>query len=219
MIQSDSASSTFRKQLRPSMVSSSNTAPDLASVLRTSRRSVAPAARSSIVLTGVPAFMLPSMHPGWPRIEPRHHPSAGLRTGLGDEDVQQLTGVGMTHGADELAARDDATALEHVDDAVLDRVGRLSLVGEHQRTGRVHQSVEHLGALPQLNDLHLGVAAPARTDDTRPDLLAHLATLSSWCRRGETRLRTADAGRAPGRPGGPARVRVSPGRSGPAPSP
>ena len=77
MIQSDSASLTFRKQDRPSRVSSSNADPDLASELRTDRRSVAPATSSSIVSTVLGPSMRHSMHPWHPR-SPRADSAPGL---------------------------------------------------------------------------------------------------------------------------------------------
>src|SRR5690349_24421931 len=83
MIQSDSASSTLRKQDRPSMVSSSKSAPDLASELRIGRRSVAPATSSSIVSTAFAPFMMLSMH--------RSHPPTDPPKPLGDDGLSGAT--------------------------------------------------------------------------------------------------------------------------------
>ena len=68
------------------MVSSSKSAPDLASELRTGRRSVAPAASSSIVSTEFATSMVHSMAPtASASIEPgkaAQRPMAGSQAGL-----------------------------------------------------------------------------------------------------------------------------------------
>src|SRR4051812_33039637 len=139
MIQSSSAESTLRKQGRPSMSSRSNRAPDLASLVRTSTRSVAPATSSSrlpaiqgAVVTSTPSTATSGLHLGQqlggPATAAEHSVAADPVAVHGDQ-VQLVGGVrhAVLHPAE--VELDGFPARDRAPDRGLDGGGRVVPAG------------------------------------------------------------------------------------------